>query len=70
MNPLRTVGDTAREALYVAVGFGVLGVNRAQVERRQLTSKLSGLRSGVTRHVVSTPFAGPLKVFGVRPPRS
>jgi hypothetical protein len=34
------VSDTLRDAAYVAVGFGVLGFQRAQARRRQLTKLL------------------------------
>lgn len=35
----------ARDAAYVAVGFGVLGLQRAQVRRRELRKRLEGLAS-------------------------
>jgi hypothetical protein len=35
------VADLARDAAYVAVGFGVLGFQRAQVQRAGLKNKLS-----------------------------
>jgi hypothetical protein len=53
------VTDLARDAAYVAVGLGVLGYQRAQVQRVELQNKLSkdfsldhrldGVRSGVTK---------------------
>jgi hypothetical protein len=55
------VADLARDAAYVAVGLGVLGYQRAQVQRVELKNKLStdfsldqrleGVRSGVTKGV-------------------
>ena len=55
------VTDLARDAAYVAVGLGVLGYQRAQVQRVELKNKLSkdialdqridGIRSGVTKGV-------------------
>jgi hypothetical protein len=53
------VTDLARDAAYVAVGLGVLGYQRAQVQRIELKNKLSkdfsldqrlgGVRTGVTK---------------------
>jgi hypothetical protein len=53
------VTDLARDAAYVAVGLGVLGYQRAQVQRVELQNKLSkdfsldqrfdGVRTGVTK---------------------
>ena len=55
------VGNLARDAAYVAVGLGVLGYQRAQVRRVELTQKLgkdfsfeehlSGVRDEVTKGV-------------------
>jgi hypothetical protein len=55
------VTDLARDAAYVAVGLGVLGYQRAQVQRVELKNKLSkdfsldqrfsGVRSEVTKGV-------------------
>lgn len=36
-----TVANRARDAAYVAVGLGVLGFQRAQVQRRQLQRRLA-----------------------------
>jgi uncharacterized protein YjbI with pentapeptide repeats len=33
--------DAVRDAAYIAIGFGVLGVQQAQVRRRELQSRLS-----------------------------
>lgn len=48
------VAHRARDAAYVAVGLGVLGVQRAQVQRREMARRtaavdqhLAGLRSGL-----------------------
>ncbi len=48
------VASRARDAAYVAVGLGVLGIQRAQVHRQELArratemdQRLSGLRSGL-----------------------
>jgi|694.fasta_scaffold01542_26 hypothetical protein len=54
MNPLRDASKVVRDALYVGVGFGLLGVNRVQVQRRELERNLRnspigdllGLRGG------------------------
>jgi hypothetical protein len=51
------VTDLARDAAYVAVGLGVLGFQRAQVQRVELQNKLSkdfsldfdGVRTNVTK---------------------
>jgi hypothetical protein len=55
------VGNLARDAAYVAVGLGVLGYQRAQVQRVELTNKLGkdfslderldGVRHEVTKGV-------------------
>ena len=55
------VADLARDAAYVAVGFGVLGFQRAQVQRAGLKNALakdfpldqhlSGLRAEVTKGI-------------------
>jgi hypothetical protein len=37
----RSVTDLARDAAYVAVGFGVLGYQRVQVQRVELQNRLS-----------------------------
>jgi len=36
------VTDTVRDAAYVTVGFGVIGFQRAQVRRHELTKALEG----------------------------
>jgi hypothetical protein len=55
------VTDLARDAAYVAVGLGVLGYQRAQVQRIELKNKLAkdfsldqhlgGVRSNVTKGI-------------------
>ncbi|HXY27754.1 MAG TPA: hypothetical protein VEH82_05700 [Acidimicrobiales bacterium] len=57
----RGVTDLARDAAYVAVGLGVLGYQRAQVQRVELQNRLNkdfsldqhigGMRHGVARGV-------------------
>jgi hypothetical protein len=47
----RKIVDTARDAAYVMVGFGVLAVQRGQVRRRELTTAISD-RLGADRHQV------------------
>ena len=42
MDPLPKL---ARDAAYIVVGFGVLGIQRAQVRRRELHKRLEGLAS-------------------------
>jgi hypothetical protein len=59
--PLKGVTDLARDAAYVAVGLGVLGYQRAQVQRVELKNKLatdfsldqrlSGVRTNVRDNV-------------------
>jgi hypothetical protein len=67
MDPLRTVTHTARDAMYVAVGLGLLGFNQAQVRRRELTSTLTTVRDDAARQLADTPLAGPLRLLGARP---
>jgi hypothetical protein len=38
-----TARDAARDAVYIAVGFGVLGFQRAQVHRRELQQQVDAL---------------------------
>jgi hypothetical protein len=53
------VTDIARDAAYVAVGLGVLGYQRAQVQRVELANKLpkefsldlDGVRTGVSKGI-------------------
>lgn len=44
MAPQTDLAKAVKEAAYVAVGFGVLGFQRAQVRRRQLASQLQEQR--------------------------
>ena len=44
--PLRSTLRLAREALYVTVGAGVLAVQKAQVQRRELEIELNRRFSG------------------------
>ena len=57
------ISKAARDAAYVIVGLGVLGVQRAQVRRRELTrrladprsefeTRLSGARGEITKRVI------------------
>jgi len=39
----RALSDLATEATYVVIGFGVLGLRKAQVRRRQLACARKGL---------------------------
>ncbi|MDQ1402019.1 MAG: hypothetical protein QOG03_335 [Actinomycetota bacterium] len=39
----------AKDAAYVAVGFGVIGLQRAQVRRVELTKQLDQLRTQVSK---------------------
>ncbi len=48
---LSQVSSVATDALYVAVGFGVLGFQRLQVRRRELEAQLPPEVSGVVRAV-------------------
>lgn len=43
------VARFARDVGYVAIGFGVLGFQQAQVRRRELTRSLSHTAAGVLR---------------------
>jgi hypothetical protein len=45
------VAARLRESLYTAVGFGVLGLQQAQVRRRQLQRELSRLAAEVDEKV-------------------
>ena len=51
MNDLNQMAEglagLAKEATYLAVGLGVLGVQRAQVRRRELAGKLQGGDHGI-----------------------
>ena len=50
--PSRNAKDLSRiaqDAAYVAIGFGVLGFQRAQVARRELTAELDRRRSAGSR---------------------
>jgi DNA anti-recombination protein RmuC len=40
----KTVKDVAKEAAYITVGFGVIGVQRAQVRRQELKRQLDAQR--------------------------
>ena len=44
----RRAAEIARDALYVTVGLGVLGVQRAQVRRRELERSLRRARHRAT----------------------
>jgi len=46
---LSQVSAVATDALYVAVGFGVLGLQRLQVRRRELEAQLPPEVSGLLR---------------------
>jgi hypothetical protein len=41
------LGRLARDTVYVVVGFGVLGFQRAQVRRREVQKRVEEVRSGV-----------------------
>lgn len=43
--------NSAKDAAYVAVGLGVLGVQRAQVRRRELQKALEGPINGLRPHL-------------------
>ena len=43
----------AKDATYVVIGAGVLGVQRLQVERHQLTKRLSGTNPGLGDRVTA-----------------
>jgi septal ring factor EnvC (AmiA/AmiB activator) len=45
------ITKTARDAAYVVVGLGVLGVQRAQVRRQELAKKLAEPRSQVETRI-------------------
>lgn len=60
MAPLPDVPRFVRDALYVGVGFGLLGVNQFQVRRRQLHADLQRLRgSGASPPGSTTPARTP-----------
>lgn len=56
------LGRTARDAAYVAVGFGVLGFQRAQVRRRELVKRL-GVAAGLLQQQAER-FGGDLSGAG------
>ena len=41
------LGRLGRDTVYVVVGFGVLGFQRAQVRRREVQKRVEEVRSGV-----------------------
>ena len=43
----RDLADVARDATYVVIGAGVLGVQKAQVQRQELRKRLADPRSSV-----------------------
>ena len=45
------LNSSLKEAAYVAVGFGVLGFQRAQVRRRELARQLREQRPGIEAQV-------------------
>lgn len=55
MTDRHTVTDelskTARDVAYVAVGLGVLGFQRAQVRRRELTQRITTTLQGLTQQL-------------------
>ncbi len=53
-NLSRGVTDLARDAAYVAVGLGVLGYQRAQVQRVELQNRLSKDLTHAVHFVEST----------------
>ena len=54
MSAVDDVTKTVREAAYVAVGFGVLGFQQAQVRRRQLASHLEEQRPSLEAQLAET----------------
>jgi hypothetical protein len=44
-SPFSTVGNLARDCVYLAAGVGVIAVQKAQVARRELAQKLERDRS-------------------------
>lgn len=59
----KDLASVAKDATYVVIGAGVLGVQRLQVERHQLTKKLSGTNPGLGDRVtaVRTDLAGTIQ---------
>jgi hypothetical protein len=59
----------AADAVYVTVGLGLLGVNRAQVRRRELEREarrtVRVAQQAATEVLADTPLAGPLRLFGI-----
>ncbi len=49
------ITKTARDAAYVVVGLGVLGVQRAQVRRQELAKTLADRRSCITSAIGTLP---------------
>lgn len=63
VNPLHDAAGLARDALYVSVGFGLLGYNKAQVRRRELERTLAGLGDTAATVVAGTPLEGPVRLL-------
>jgi hypothetical protein len=68
MDVISHASRVATEAVYVTVGLGLLGVNRAQVRRRELEHEVQrtvrGAHRDATRLLAGTPLEGPLRVVG------
>ena len=58
----RGVGNLARDTAYVAVGLGVLGLQRAQVQRVELQKKLKDLDMEVNVDDVRAEFGRQVKL--------
>lgn len=59
----RGVGTLARDTAYVAVGLGVLGLQRAQVQRVELQKRLQALEVDVNLPELRTEVARQVKVI-------
>lgn len=51
VQPIDSLPTSAKDAFYTAVGFGVLGVQRLQVQRRDLRKQLRRLADQVEERV-------------------
>lgn len=51
MQPIDALPNSVKDAFYTAVGFGVLGVQRLQVQRRDLRKRLRRVAGQVEERV-------------------
>lgn len=68
MDAISHASRLATNAVYLTVGMGLLGVNRAQVRRRELERDLQrsarDAHRDATHLLAGTPLAAPLRLLG------